>query len=86
MKDARAETQSQHFEIRIRGHLSELRSDSFEDMQTTKLTNGETLISGEIEDQAQLFGLLIRIRDLGIPLLEINCCPTKIENNRGDSK
>lgn len=86
MKDLRAETQTQHFEIRIRGHLSDLHSDNFEGMQTTKLTNGETLISGEIEDQAQLFGLLIRIRDLGVPLLEINCCPTRNNHTTGDSK
>ena len=86
MKDPRAETQTQHFEIRIRGHLSDLRSEGLEGVQTTKLANGETLISGDIEDQAQLFGLLIRIRDLGVPLLEINCCPTKKYHTTGDSK
>ena len=86
MKDPRAETQSQYLEIRIRGHLSDQRSNSFEGLQVTKLANGETLIAGEFDDQAQLFGLLIRIRDLGIPLIEINCCPPRINHTTGDSK
>jgi hypothetical protein len=33
--------------------------------------NGEALISGPVVDQAALHGLLIRIRDLGLPLLSV---------------
>ena len=74
MEEPRLEPGSQQIIIRIRGHLPDRYVERFEGMQVTKLAKGETLISGEIGDQAQLFGLLIRIRDLGIPLLEINCC------------
>jgi len=73
MEEPRVEPGSQHIIIRIRGHLPDRYFERFEGMQVTKLANGETLIFGEIGDQAQLFGLLTRIRDLGIPLLEINC-------------
>ena len=86
MNDPRAETQSQHIEIRIRGHFADRYFESFEDMQVTMLANGETLISGAIEDQAQLFGLLIRIRDLCIPLLEINCWTSRFTQQENDNE
>lgn len=41
---------------------------------------GETILTGRITDQAALFGLLFRIRDLGIPLLSIN----EIEPDRAE--
>lgn len=68
--------QPQYFEIRIAGHLSEQRSRSFTSLEITHLPCGETLIRGLIKDQPQLFGLLIRIRDLGIPLLSVNILPS----------
>ncbi len=72
MEEPRVEPGSQHITIRIRGLLPDRYFEGFESMQVTELVNGETLISGEVGDQAQLFGLLIRIRDLGIPLLDIS--------------
>ncbi|MBK5109210.1 MAG: hypothetical protein JJE12_13830 [Anaerolineales bacterium] len=91
MEEPRVESGSQHITIRIRGHLPDRYFEGFEGMRVTKLANGETMISGEVGDQAQLFGLLIRIRDLGIPLLEINCCTStftkeEIENDYKDRK
>jgi hypothetical protein len=65
--------QIQYFEIKIDGHLSDQRSKKFNDLQVDQLPNGKTLISGEFKDQAQLFGILILIRDMGIPLLAVNC-------------
>jgi hypothetical protein len=60
------------YQIRIEGHLDDLRASDFCDMQVSLLPNGQTLLCGEIEDQSALFGLLIRIRDLGIQLLSLN--------------
>jgi hypothetical protein len=78
--------QTHYFEIKIFGHFSDQRTRSFEGLQVTHLMNGETLISGEIKDQAQLFGILIRIRDMGMPLLSVNNKPSKIGQVIGDSK
>ena len=72
MKKPQVEQGCQYITIRVRGHLPGRYLEHFENMQITKFAAGETLISGEVKDQAQLFGILIRIRDLGIPLLEIS--------------
>jgi hypothetical protein len=79
-------TQTQCFEIKIDGHLSDQRTRSFEGLQVTQLANGETLICGEIKDQSQLFGILIRVRDLGIPLLSVNLKHSQSSQSQGGSK
>lgn len=33
--------------------------------------NGETLLSGPVVDQAALYGVLIKVRDLGLPLISV---------------
>jgi hypothetical protein len=77
--------QTQYFEIKVDGHLSEHRSRNFAGLMVAHLPNGETKISGEIKDQSQLFGILIRIRDMGIPLLSVNYMPSKIIQSNGGS-
>lgn len=78
--------QTNYIEIRINGHLSDQRRRSFEGLKVTHFANGKTLISGEIKDQAQLFGILIRIRDMGIPLLSVNIIQPKNNQCKGDKK
>jgi len=34
--------------------------------------NGDTLLTGPVEDQAALHGLLRKVRDLGTPLISVN--------------
>jgi hypothetical protein len=60
-----------YYQIRIKGHLGEVSAQAFNGMQIVLQVNGETLLSGTVVDQAALFGILIRIRDLGIPLLSV---------------
>ena len=60
------------YEFKIRGYLSAQRSPWLAQMSITALPNGETLLVGLIEDQAALYGLLSRIRDLGLLLLSVN--------------
>ena len=74
--------QPKHCEIKIDGHLSDQRARSFEGLQITTLANGETLLSGEIKDQSQLFGILLRIRDIGAPLLSVNIKNQQVINSR----
>ncbi len=58
------------YKIKVRGKLGDRWSDWFEGM---KLQSGgtTTVIKGEILDQPALHGLLVRIRDLGLPLISV---------------
>ena len=59
------------YEIRVRGHLDGRWSEWFGGLTITNLENGEALLTGHIVDQAALHGVLIRVRDLGLPLLAL---------------
>ena len=60
------------YQIRIQGHLGSEWTDWFEGLTITLEDNGETLIRGQVVDQAALYGLLRKVRDLGMPLLAVN--------------
>lgn len=59
------------YELRIQGHLDDRWADGFEGLTLTREANGETRISGPVADQAALYGLLRKVRDLGLPLLAV---------------
>ena len=61
------------YQIRIKGHLGRQWTDWFEGLTITLEDNGETLLSGVVVDQAALYGLLRKVRDLGMPLLSVIC-------------
>ncbi len=68
------------YQIRIKGHLGRVWTDWFEGLAITALDNGETQLTGPVVDQAALHGLLRKVRDLGIPLLSVNCVtPGRVE-------
>ena len=58
------------YEIRVRGELGERFASAFSGM-TIHAEGHETRIIGEVVDQAQLHGLLDRIRALGIELVSV---------------
>ena len=64
--------QSMVYQIRIKGHLGGRWADWFEGLTITLEANGETLLTGPVVDQAALFGLLRKVRDLGLPLLSVS--------------
>jgi hypothetical protein len=59
------------YRITIKGHLDSDWSDWFDGLTITPVDNGETLLTGPIVDQTALHGVLIKIRDLGLPLLSL---------------
>jgi hypothetical protein len=59
------------YQIRINGHLGGQWADWFEGLTITLEDNGDTLLTGEVVDQAALHGILKKIRDLGMPLLSV---------------
>ena len=58
--------------IHIRGELDAHWSSWFEDLSVTHVDGGETVLSGEVKDQSALYGLLGRLRDLGLVLLSVH--------------
>jgi len=60
----------QCYEIRVEGHLGSSWNDWFEGLTVRHEENGETVLSGPI-DQAALHGVLMRVRDLGLPLVAV---------------
>ena len=68
-------TQDRHepgqYEIRLQGHLDTRWAESFEHMSFTHASDGTTILTGPVVDQAALYGLLRKVRDLGLPLLSV---------------
>ena len=59
-------------EIRVRGQIDEHWSSWFEDLSIAYTGRGETVLTGQVIDHAALYGILARLRDLGLPLLWVN--------------
>ena len=60
------------FQIRLQGHLGSQWTDWFGGLRITLEDNGDTLLTGPVIDQAALYGLLKKVRDLGMPLVSVN--------------
>ena len=61
------------YEIRLKGHLDNRWADQFEHMSFTHASDGTTILAGPVVDQAALYGLLRKVRDVGMPLLSVVC-------------
>ena len=70
-----------HFQIKLKGRLEDKWSDWFDQMAIS-FEGGETILSGPVADQAALYGLLIRIRDLNLMLLSVERLEPKQEDKR----
>ena len=66
--------QAATYEIRIRDVLDEKWAAYFAPFAISVAGN-ETLLTGTVHDQAELFGILLKIRDLGLQLVSVN--PTR---------
>ena len=60
------------YQITVLGHLDSEWSEWFDGLTITLVDNGETILSGPLADQTALHGVLIKIRDLGLPLLGLS--------------
>jgi hypothetical protein len=61
------------YEIRLKGHLDNRWSDWFGGLTITLEEDGNTLLTGPVVDQSELHGLMKKVRDLGMPLISVNC-------------
>ena len=65
------------YQIRLQGQLDHRWSTWFEGLAIAWEESSVTVLTGPVADQAALYGLLRKIRDVGLPLLSI----TRIETN-----
>ena len=59
------------YEIKLEGHLGPEWTDWFEGLTLTLEDNGESLLTCSVVDQAALYGLLRKVRDVGLRLVSI---------------
>jgi len=70
------------YQIKVKGRLDRSWSSWFDNMTLT-FEQGETMISGAVADQAALHGLLTKVRDLGLTLIDVR--RVELEINQPDA-
>jgi hypothetical protein len=87
MSEPHTSTEEHHepgcYEIRLKGHLDARWADQFGNMSFSHESDGTTILAGPVVDQAALYGLLRKVRDLGLPLIAVNQVDPK-QANRPD--
>ncbi|GAA0996139.1 hypothetical protein GCM10009555_091550 [Acrocarpospora macrocephala] len=68
------------YEIRLKGHLDSRWAAWFDGLSLTNESDGTTVIHGPVVDQAALYGLLRKLRDVGLPLISV----TQVESDQPD--
>jgi RimJ/RimL family protein N-acetyltransferase len=66
------------YELRIAGHLDAHWSAMLGDLALTRCPDGTTALTGPVTDQAQLHGVLARVRDLGVTLLSLRALDAQV--------
>jgi hypothetical protein len=67
-------------EIRIKGQIDEHWTEWFEGLTVAHVEENETILGGPVVDQAALYGLLAKLRDLGLPLISVSSTEAGEEN------
>ena len=62
----------QNVEILIKGQIDAQWSEWLGGLQITHIGQEQSLLTGSIADQATLYGILTKIKDLGLKLVSVN--------------
>ena len=62
----------QQVEICVEGHLDLTWAEWLDGFTLTHTEQGETILTGKVKDQAALYGLIAKLRDLGVKLVSVN--------------
>ena len=78
------------YQVKLLGRLSAEWSSTLDDFAITTnggdSASGVTTLKGRVADQAALFGLLSRIRDLGLPLLLVECLAAEPQSSTSPNR
>lgn len=72
------------YQITVKGHLDSHWSAWFDDMLITNEANGQAVLRGPLADQSALYGVLAKVRNLGLPLLAVTT--VAIDETRRDEQ
>jgi hypothetical protein len=62
----------QQIEIRIKGHIKKQWSEWFGGLTIDHSIPNETVLTGRVPDEAALYGIISRLRDLGLKLTSLS--------------
>lgn len=68
---------AKHYQITVHGHLDALFQEAFGPLQGMTTPEGTTIFSGDLPDQAALFGVLHTVERLGLKLMAISSEPNQ---------
>ena len=64
-------SKNQVYQIIIEGHIGLDWSNAFDEVTILHTDEGQTILTGALPDQTALHGVLMRIRDMGLSLVEV---------------
>ena len=70
------------YEIRVRGHIDERRSEWLGGLHVTHLPDGDTILNGEIVDESALNAILNRLHAMNIRLISVDRADSKAAGSR----
>jgi hypothetical protein len=62
----------QQIQIRVKGQIDERWSEWLDGLEIMHTAENETVLTGFIRDQSALYGLMSKLRDLGLPLSAVS--------------
>lgn len=71
------------YQIIVQGHLDARWMAWFDGFEISNEADGTAILAGEIIDQAALHGILIKIRDAGLPLVAVQRVNGNDHNDTG---
>jgi len=73
----------QQIEIHVKGHINQQWSEWFGGLTISHSTPNETVLIGLVPDEAALYGIISRLRDLGLKLTSLSSMEiTENQNER----
>jgi hypothetical protein len=68
------------YQIQVKGHLDSTLTDWFAPLTVENEPNGEAKLSGPVRDQAELYGILLKLYNLNFTLIAVQRMPAIAEH------
>ena len=64
-------TMPSHYQIRVKGHFDQTLAEWFAPLVLINQPNGEATLTGPVRDQAELYGILLKLNNLNFALIAV---------------